>query len=682
MKKLAALTLSLFLISGTALADTPKDAAPQPANAAKPKAAKKADKSDSAIAAELEELRQTLQSQQEQLTLLKEELAKRDRQIDEAREAAAAANSRAAEANTKATEAVNTTAEVKTTAATLNSSLTALKASNEALKTTVATEQADAQKNMEEGPSTIKFKGVNLTPGGFIAAETVYRQRAQSADINTQLNNIPFPGNAVGKVNENVFSARQTRATLLAESKVGPAKLTGYFEMDFLGTGVTSNNRQSNSYVFRQRQLWAQAAFDSGLSITGGQMWSLATENRKGIQNRGEALPMMIDPQYVVGFTWQRAYSLRVTQSLLNNKLTLGASIEGPQTTLGGRGFSAFTTAAGATSQNFWFAAPGIGGGLNNFIDTTGYTPNRAPDVVFKAALDPGWGHYEIFGIVSQLRARIYPCAVISFSPNGFVTTDSKGQTTTYAGAPIICAALTAGDAPSAAGAFNDSRTGGGGGASFRVPLLSKKVEVGAKGVYGDGIGRFGSSQLADATARPDGTLAPIRTGHGLGIIEFHPSPKLDIYAYGGAEYAARAAYTGYASVKATTVTITNPNGVAGSPVLVNTTIMRSVSGIGGYGNPLAINSGCSTEAPPASQILPSAGGTCAGDARVVIEGTLGFWHKIYQGPKGGFRWGLTYSYLTRSGWSGAGGLPAGSAGISPKAVDNMVWTSFRYYLP
>jgi hypothetical protein len=280
------------------------------------------------------------------------------------------------------------------------------------------------------------------------------------------------------------------------------------------------------------------------------------------------------------------------------------------------------------------------------------------------------------------LRARIYPCAVISFSPNGFVTTDSKGQTTTYAGAPIICAALTAGDAPSAAGAFNDSRTGGGGGASFRVPLLSKKVEVGAKGVYGDGIGRFGSSQLADATARPDGTLAPIRTGHGLGIIEFHPSPKLDIYAYGGAEYAARAAYTGYASVKATTVTITNPNGVAGSPVLVNTTIMRSVSGIGGYGNPLAINSGCSTEAPPASQILPSAGGTCAGDARVVIEGTLGFWHKIYQGPKGGFRWGLTYSYLTRSGWSGAGGLPAGSAGISPKAVDNMVWTSFRYYLP
>jgi len=27
-------------------------------------------------------------------------------------------------------------------------------------------------------------------------------------------------------------------------------------------------------------------------------------------------------------------------------------------------------------------------------------------------------------------------------------------------------------------------------------------------------------------------------------------------------------------------------------------------------------------------------------------------------------------------------GLPAGTPGVSPKAVDNMVWTSFRYYIP
>jgi hypothetical protein len=84
---------------------------------------------------------------------------------------------------------------------------------------------------------------------------------------------------------------------------------------------------------------------------------------------------------------------------------------------------------------------------------------------------------------------------------------------------------------------------------------------------------------------------------------------------------------------------------------------------------------GKSSEGVPAGTSVPSGGGTCAGDIRLIQEGTLGFWHKFYQGPKGGMRWGIQYSYITKSGWSGAGS-------ISPKAVDNMVFTSFRYYLP
>jgi len=41
----------------------------------------------------------------------------------------------------------------------------------------------------------------------------------------------------------------------------------------------------------------------------------------------------------------------------------------------------------------------------------------------------------------------------------------------------------------------------------------------------------------------------------------------------------------------------------------------------------------------------------------------------------------MTYSYLTRSAWSGNNNVLS-SVGVEPKAVDNMVWTSFRYYLP
>ena len=58
--------------------------------------------------------------------------------------------------------------------------------------------------------------------------------------------------------------------------------------------------------------------------------------------------------------------------------------------------------------------------------------------------------------------------------------------------------------------------------------------------VAGQGVGRYGSAQLADATLRPDGTLEPIRNYHGLFSLETHPQPKLDVYAYYGGEYAKR----------------------------------------------------------------------------------------------------------------------------------------------
>src|SRR5438445_5444515 len=255
MKKFAALTLSIFLTCGTALADTPKEAdspsaaggAAKGPKAGKAKAAKKAEKSDAAFAAELEELRQTLQSQQEQLQLLKEELAKRDRQIDEARDEAAKANSRAIEASSKASEAVSTSAEVKTAATTLNSTVSDLKVSNDSLATTVAKGQQAAKAAEETGPAAIHYKGITITPGGFIAAETVTRTRAESADINTGFTSIPFPGSSLSKAAETNFSARQSRATALFEGKIGGAKLTGSYEGDFLNAGVTSKNRQTHS---------------------------------------------------------------------------------------------------------------------------------------------------------------------------------------------------------------------------------------------------------------------------------------------------------------------------------------------------------------------------------------------------------------------------------------------------
>jgi len=509
-------------------------------------------------------------------------------------------------------------------------------------KTTEAA-QGDKPKT-DDGPSSIKYKGITITPGGFIEAATVSRTRATGSDINTPFTGDPYPNNAIGKVSETNFSARQSRLFLLLETKIGTSKVTGYYEGDFLGTGVTSNNRQSNSYVFRQRQVWASVKWDSGLYLAGGQMWSLVTESKKGIENRQEAFPLQIDPQYIVGWAWQRAYGFRVAKNW--DKFGFGLGIEGPQTTFGGRG----------SNNNFFFNTPGAGGGLYNFVDTAGYTANKAPDFLVKMTADPGWGHYEVVGILSTFRDRVYPCG-------------AQPLLTPATGLPAFCTG--ANPNVSVAGAFNDTKIGGGVGFTARLPVIAKKLDLVGHFQGGDGIGRYSSAQLADVTARPDGKLSLIRSAAWLGSLEWHPNPKFDVYAYGGGEYAARTAYT-----------------------FVNPTNGNTV-GVG-YGSPLFNNSGCNTEGfpttpgtafpPTGTPTGPTSGGTCAGDIHQIVEGTLGFWHKLYNGPKGRLQWGVQYSYLEKLGWSGNAttGIvpPATIVSQRPKAIDNMVLTSFRYYIP
>jgi hypothetical protein len=69
------------------------------------------------------------------------------------------------------------------------------------------------------------------------------------------------------------------------------------------------------------------------------------------------------------------------------------------------------------------------------------------------------------------------------------------------------------------------------------------------------------------------------------------------------------------------------------------------------------------------------AAANCSGNTRDIGEGTLGYWYDFYKGPLGRFRQGMQYSYADRIVW-------ATKDGFAPKGIDNMFWTSFRYYLP
>jgi hypothetical protein len=400
-------------------------------------------------------------------------------------------------------------------------------------------------------------------------------------------------------------------------------------EADFLSAGVTSNNNQSNSYTLRQRQAWAQVAFDNGWSLTGGQMWSLATETKKGLDNRSEALPMTIDPQYTVGFSWDRQYGLRLVKNF-NNKVWFGVSIENPQATITTHG----------NASNFLVGSAGNGGGLyNNAITTcstsTGgvttctpaasYSFNPSPDIIAKLAFEPGFGHYEIYGIFSRFRDRVFPCEDIA-------------PTT-------LCISSTPG--PNNLGAFNYNHNGGGIGANARWSFDKKHIDFGLHALGGSGIGRYGTGGLPDATVRNDGTLYLLRNSQGLVTLEWH-DPKLDIYLNAGAEYVSR--------------------GATFDPVSGKTV---------GYGSPLFSNSGCFTETGPqnGAGFLPGSLGSCTADTRALIEGTAGFWYRVYNGPKGRIQWGPQFSYVDRETWSGA-------SGFQPHGLDGMIFTSFRYYLP
>ena len=481
---------------------------------------------------------------------------------------------------------------------------------------------------MESAITSIHFKGITLTPGGFAEAAFVRRSRALGADLPTPFNNLTMPGASQSYLSEFFGSARQSRASVYIDGRMKNLELSSYASADFLSAGVTSTATQTNSYTLRLRQAWGQAKFDNGWKFLGGQAWSLVTENKEGIAPSddlgrvNDARPMTIDPQYTVGFTFARQWGIRLTKDFPNH-LSLAFSVENPEGTL----------ATTNNANNFLLGETGT----SNSYNTGGtYTANPAPDLIAKLAYDQGSGHYEIFALGNRFTDRVFPC--VEFTSTECPTT---GLT---AASPL--------------NAYNASKDGGGFGFNARWRMLDKRVVFGLHEFGGTGIGRYGAAQLPDISIHANGTLDLIRDYQGLGTLEYH-GKKFDFYSYAGVEYAGRAYDFD-----------PNPNAAGTAPV-----------GYVGYGAPEFSNAGCYNEVAPTvnTGFTPGALAHCTAQTRVIMEGTVGYWYRLYNGPKGRFQWGTQYSYVTRHTWSGVAG-PGTST--QPTGLDNMVFTSFRYYLP
>ena len=467
------------------------------------------------------------------------------------------------------------------------------------------------------GPSTIFFKGITITPGGFLALESTTRSAFLGADIGSPpYSGIPYSLVPSSHSSEFRFSARQSRVSALMQGDVDPVThLAGYAELDFLGAAQTANSNESNSYNLRMRHIYGTVDSDFfGAHLLFGQTWSLATMNTKGIMPRQEDVPLTIDAQYVPGFVWQRTPQIRLVKDF-DKTLWFALSAENPATTFGGTAptlLDGGTIITGVTGGTAVFPnTPVLGGSLFNSANSI--TLTQMPDIIGKVAWEPTIAdrtiHMEAFGLFRQFTDRIiYPYGAPAF-PFGSILQN-----------------------------HNDQTTGEGVGGSILVPVVPKTLDVQFSGMTGRGIGRYGTSGFPDVTFRADGSFAAIPETMLLAGAVWHAFPELEIYGYAGEEFQSKS--FGFSLPGAHTAF--------------------------GWGNPSFIDTSCNVE------YASWAGAACSGNAQLVRQATVGFWDNIYKGPFGRLSGGLQYSYTNKVGFNGIGGAPSRN--------ENTFLTSLRYY--
>jgi hypothetical protein len=658
MKKQILVAIASMLVLGTMSLHaqvTTTSPAKATTKKAKPAKAKKVEEETEEQKA-IRDLQEKSAAQQAEIDALKQENAAKDAALAAAQSTAATAQTQAATATAQAQSATAAAQSQADAVTSIKSTVTDLQTANTNLATTISTTKSDLNDSINS-PAALHYKGITITPGGFAAFEGVWRQRSVNSDVNTPLNNIPFPSANEGHVSEMNLSGRQSRLSALVQGNVGNFTIGAYYEMDWLGTGTSSNNNQSNSYVLRQRQIWGQAASKSGFAITGGQMWSLVTEMRKGTDARTEIQPQTIDAQYLVGYSWTRQPELRIQQRWGDYKtgaFTGALSVEQAQITN--------FTANGNNPSQYFFGGLGQNGGLYNAAaasaggttttcttptgtttcitavttsNITTYANNVAPDFIVKGAVDFPQFHAEIGGLARFLRDYYFP-----------VTTTGSGGTPTYTyGTTYQHHTSYAG------GVFGSAR------AYIGLPGTYPAVEVAVAAMAGTGVGRYGSAQLADATLRPDETLEPIKNYHGLASIESHWSPKFDVFAYYGGEYAQRTVYT------------------------------TAAGNLIGYAPPNLSNAGCyNLPGGPTSTIGNGgsqgslAAAACGEPVKYIFEPMIGFQYRpIVSAKYGRLQYSVTYSLLNRQLWAGVG---SATTPVSPRAQDSMIHVQMRYYIP
>jgi len=355
----------------------------------------------------------------------------------------------------------------------------------------VASAPAPAQDAKPSTSATLHAGPVDVTLGGFVELMVVGRSKNEAADWASNWNtSIPFAQSQNGALSDFRLTERQSRVQALATAPADSnVKAEAYIEADFGGGPRTANNNESTSFSPRVRHFYADYTDKTNdWTLLFGQTWSLITQDKHGIEQRNELIPLTIDGQYVPGFTWTRAPQVRFVKNF-GGTVALGLSVENPAALVAAKsGCGNGSSTAVTTSTPFCGTAGGSGYDANNNI-----TLDPAPDVVAKLAVDPGYGHYEVYGLERSFRDR-YKLS------NNTTTATSVGG-------------------------------------SILLPLVPKTLDFMVSGLAGKGIGRYGSAQLPDVTVNPSGELEAIKGYDLLVGLTLKATPSLTLYVYGGREH-------------------------------------------------------------------------------------------------------------------------------------------------
>ena len=348
-------------------------------------------------------------------------------------------------------------------------------------------------------PGKFCYKGITLTPGGWVDLDGIYRTRNLASDVGSIYAFIPFGISRNHNVDETRFSARTSRFSLLAEGNVDAAtRVAGYGEIDFEGAAQTANSVATNSYNPRMRQLSVEVdRTDWGLHMLAGQSWSLNTPMKAGIDPRNIDAPGVLDFESVPGFLAARQPGIRVWKDF-GPEFAVAVSAENPQTSFfGGNNAPAVGTPAvgpqGVLNTNLLVSLTGPGGSFFNSLNNV--TLNDIPDVTVKAAWDPtiganklhveGWVLYRDF--FDRFNFENHHVEDVSF------------------------------------------------GGHVALEVIPKTLDLSFSAAYGT-LGRFSAAPFPDATLRQDGSIQPIPLTAVQGGLVWHTTPKLDLYAYAGLE--------------------------------------------------------------------------------------------------------------------------------------------------